>query len=385
MKKSLLSILLLFAFVAVRAQDVPQTKPVVRSVIYVPQASPPSNPTIGEKYLNVDGSYYRWNGSSWIVDVVGGSSTTDASQLTTGVLADGRVQQSNVTQHQAALSITESQITDLAHTPPADGSETVVTAGANVTVTGTGTAGNPYQINSTGGSGSTNLTYDAATRTIASDTGTDAVLPVADNTNPGLLPVADKVKLDNLTVSNPYDLDSWSFEIAGISLRELISNKATNLTAPDNTKYPTTLAVSNALNQKIESNSTPPTGWEQVTEIYSNDYSVTPSPGTLPAGALGFRENMPPAVTFTGTVIPLDDYYQRDDTTDDTPTWTIDASPENGASVEILINIASEPAPFSTDTGVTQISGTTDFAANTLQLLTVKVILGTVYYYYTTL
>ncbi len=39
----------------------------------------------------------------------------DATDLTTGVLADARVQESNVTQHEAALSITESQISDLAH------------------------------------------------------------------------------------------------------------------------------------------------------------------------------------------------------------------------------------------------------------------------------
>lgn len=41
--------------------------------------------------------------------------TTDAADLTSGVLADARVQGSNVTQHQAALSITESQISDLDH------------------------------------------------------------------------------------------------------------------------------------------------------------------------------------------------------------------------------------------------------------------------------
>jgi hypothetical protein len=38
-----------------------------------------------------------------------------ATVLTSGVLADARVQESNVTQHQAALSITESQISDLNH------------------------------------------------------------------------------------------------------------------------------------------------------------------------------------------------------------------------------------------------------------------------------
>jgi|GEM_PF-2790547 len=39
--------------------------------------------------------------------------TVDAAALSTGVLADARVQESNVTQHEAALSITESQISDL--------------------------------------------------------------------------------------------------------------------------------------------------------------------------------------------------------------------------------------------------------------------------------
>ncbi len=50
----------------------------------------------------------------------GGTPTTDASELTTGVLADPRVQESNVTQHQASLSITESQISDLSHTVDTD-------------------------------------------------------------------------------------------------------------------------------------------------------------------------------------------------------------------------------------------------------------------------
>lgn len=39
----------------------------------------------------------------------------DAGDVTTGTFADARVAQSNVTQHQAALSITESQISDLSH------------------------------------------------------------------------------------------------------------------------------------------------------------------------------------------------------------------------------------------------------------------------------
>jgi hypothetical protein len=43
----------------------------------------------------------------------GGSATTDASLLTSGLLADARVQQSNVTQHQAALVIAASQLSGI--------------------------------------------------------------------------------------------------------------------------------------------------------------------------------------------------------------------------------------------------------------------------------
>jgi hypothetical protein len=45
-----------------------------------------------------------------------GGGALDAAALGSGTLADGRVAESNVTQHQAALSITESQISDLDHT-----------------------------------------------------------------------------------------------------------------------------------------------------------------------------------------------------------------------------------------------------------------------------
>jgi hypothetical protein len=42
---------------------------------------------------------------------------------------------------------------DLTNKPVIDGSETKVTAGTNVTLTGTGTTGNPYEINATGSAG----------------------------------------------------------------------------------------------------------------------------------------------------------------------------------------------------------------------------------------
>lgn len=68
----------------------------------------------GSEILNIDTeTIWRYNGSIWENTGGGGGATTDASDLTTGVLADARVQQSNVTQHQTSLAITESQITDL--------------------------------------------------------------------------------------------------------------------------------------------------------------------------------------------------------------------------------------------------------------------------------
>ena len=48
----------------------------------------------------------------------------------------------------------------------------------------------------------TDLTYTAATRTLASSTGADVVLPVATTTDAGLESAADKTKLDSITVDS---------------------------------------------------------------------------------------------------------------------------------------------------------------------------------------
>lgn len=60
----------------------------------------------------------------------GGTATTDASQLTSGILPDARIQASAVSQHQGAITVAQSQVTGLAaaltgkadasHTHPAD-------------------------------------------------------------------------------------------------------------------------------------------------------------------------------------------------------------------------------------------------------------------------
>lgn len=94
----------------------------------------------------------------------GGSATTDAADLTSGVLADARVQESNVTQHQAALSINASQIPDL----PPSGS---VDKTANLFLdNSTGSSpqlgvkwtfgGNPYQAHLSGLNGSTYFNWN---------------------------------------------------------------------------------------------------------------------------------------------------------------------------------------------------------------------------------
>jgi hypothetical protein len=58
-----------------------------------------------------------------------------------------------------------------------------ITLGTNLSMSGT-------TLNATGGGGGTNLTYDAATREVRSDTGSDAVLPIFTSTDAGLAPAS---------------------------------------------------------------------------------------------------------------------------------------------------------------------------------------------------
>lgn len=102
--------------------------------------------------------------------------------------------------------------------------------------------------------------------------------------------------------------------------------------------------------------------------------------GAAPAGTYVAISDADPASSFTGTAVPLDGYYQIDDTGTDTATWTLGTS-KNGGSAEININLASEPSV----TGATQVTGTTAFASNTLMVLTIKNFSGTVKYWFTEL
>ena len=76
------------------------------------------------------------------------------------------------------------------------GREVASTAPTNGQVLAWSSASSRWEPAAGGGGGATNLTYTASTRTVASDTGTDAVLTLVDGTNPGLMASADKTKLD---------------------------------------------------------------------------------------------------------------------------------------------------------------------------------------------
>ncbi len=65
----------------------------------------------------------------------------------------------------------------------------LLVAGANITLS-YNDAGNALTIAAAGGGGATNLSYDATSRTVISDSGADAVLPVFTSANAGLVPAS---------------------------------------------------------------------------------------------------------------------------------------------------------------------------------------------------
>ena len=88
-----------------------------------------------------------------------------------------------------------------------------------------------------GGGGDTDLTWTASTSTIASSTGTDAVISLADTTNPGLLKSADFDKLALIDVTNSIDLDNCVLDgdvdlSYNASTRELSTPVGSDVTLP---------------------------------------------------------------------------------------------------------------------------------------------------------
>ena len=64
----------------------------------------------------------------------------------------------------------------------------------------------------------TDLTFTAATRTLASSTGADVVLPVATTTDAGLESAADKTKLDSITVDSATLVRKYVRNNSGVSI-----------------------------------------------------------------------------------------------------------------------------------------------------------------------
>lgn len=99
------------------------------------------------------GEFLRYNGSAWVdtLLVAGDIPDLDAAKITTGTFADARIAQSNVTQHQAALTITESQISDLGSyvSKTATGTESMagsLSISGDLTVNGTTTTINTQEV-----------------------------------------------------------------------------------------------------------------------------------------------------------------------------------------------------------------------------------------------
>lgn len=77
----------------------------------------------------------------------------------------------------------------------------LVVGGTNITLTYDDVAGSLTIDAATGGSGSTDLTYNASTRVLASSSGADVTLPLATGTDAGLMAPADFTRLGSSVVS----------------------------------------------------------------------------------------------------------------------------------------------------------------------------------------
>jgi hypothetical protein len=89
-----------------------------------------------------------------------------------------------------AIAVPSTAVTDFNAASRAQ-TEAELIAGANVTITPAGSgATRTLTIAASGGGGATNLSYTAATRVIASDTGTDATLPLVTSGDAGLAPAS---------------------------------------------------------------------------------------------------------------------------------------------------------------------------------------------------
>lgn len=167
----------------------------------------------------ITGNSLMYNGSAWVnatyapVTVAGTTDTlaatdngkvniySNASLVTITLPTDGSDDLIDgfecllVAAGAAGITLSTSGLTLIGSTPT-----TTAAQDESIYVKKTGTANTWLIIGPAagGGGGATNLTWTAATSTVASDTGTDAVLTAVDGTNPGLMTVALKTKLDGI-------------------------------------------------------------------------------------------------------------------------------------------------------------------------------------------
>lgn len=120
------------------------------------------------------GEILKWNGSAWVnntlaeAGIAAASHSHATSDITSGTFADARIAESNVTQHEAALTITESQVSDLGSYITASSADTLT----NKTI----------DANGTGNSISNIETADLAS---AAKTGSDTAVVTGTAGNPG--------------------------------------------------------------------------------------------------------------------------------------------------------------------------------------------------------
>lgn len=113
---------------------------------------------------------------------------------------------------------------------------TIVEGSDRITVVESGPQGAPGS--GGGGGGATNLTWTAATSTVASDTGTDAVISAVDGTNPGLMTVAQSSKLAGIEAGADVT-DAVNVEAAGALMDSEVDADIKTLVLPASTTIST--------------------------------------------------------------------------------------------------------------------------------------------------
>jgi hypothetical protein len=247
---------------------------------------------------NTAGEIIKWDGTNWInntlaeAGIAADSHVHDTADVTTGTFADARIAASNVTQHQAALSVTESQISDLqsysltSHNHTLDGlsNTTITTIAAGEIIKWDGAA----WINNTlaeAGAAATSHVHDTADVT----TGTFADARIAATNVTQHVASIDHDSLLNFVAAEHLD---WSADLGATNLH------VNNITAAGVTQHQAALSVTESQISDLQSylldttdtftGTMTVTGDLQVDNININGNNITTTTGNItidPAGA----------------------------------------------------------------------------------------------------